>query len=183
MAKLSGLLSRPFLAAIVYAIASWVWLYGIDILLHHSSFSHSVLLIINLAMDLIFIALTSLLIYLATTVFLKWGQEATARLAAIVEGSEDAIIAYRLEGIITDWNQAATRLYGYSAEEAIGHNVSFLESPSHANKYQEMLKTIAAGGRFQSIEGLHLRRDGSPVAVLFSIFPITGKDGAIIGGS
>ena len=50
------------------------------------------------------------------------GQEAAARLAAIVEGSEDAIIGWRLDGVITDWNQAATRLYGYSAEEAIGQN-------------------------------------------------------------
>jgi PAS domain S-box-containing protein len=46
-----------------------------------------------------------------------------------------------------------------------------------------MLKTIAAGGRFQQIEGFRQRRDGSPVAVVFSIFPITGEDGAIIGGS
>jgi len=110
-------------------------------------------------------------------------QDAKARLAAIVEGSEDAIIAYRLDGVITDWNQAAMRLYGYSAEEAIGHNVSFLELPIDANEYQEMLKTIAAGGRFQQIEGFRQRRDGSPVAVVFSIFPITGEDGAIIGGS
>ncbi len=57
-------------------------------------------------------------------------QDATSRLAAIVEGSEDAIIAYSLDGVLTDWNQAATRLYGYSAEEAIGHNLLITVPPS-----------------------------------------------------
>ena len=60
---------------------------------------------------------------------LELTHDATARLAAIVEGSEDAIIGYRLDGVITDWNQAATRLYGYSAEEAIGRNVVIPSSP------------------------------------------------------
>jgi PAS domain-containing protein len=55
-----------------------------------------------------------------TLLRMRTQQAATARLSAIFEGSEDAIIALSLDGVITDWNQAATRLYGYSAEEAIG---------------------------------------------------------------
>ena len=62
------------------------------------------------------------------------GTEATARRAAIVEGSEDPIIGYTLNGVITDWNQAATRLYGFSAEEAIGHDLSITVPPTSKTK-------------------------------------------------
>ena len=110
-------------------------------------------------------------------------QDATARLASIVEGSEDAIFAYRLDGVITDWNQAATRLYGYSAEEAIGHNLSFLVPPSRSDELTEILNTVAAGGRIQQFETVRQRKDGSLIDVSFSVSPITGQDGTIIGGS
>ena len=110
-------------------------------------------------------------------------QAATARLAAIVEGSEDAIIGYGLDGVITDWNEAATRLYGYSAKEAIGHNASMLEPPRNPSEYAQVLNTVAAGKRIQQMEGLHQRKDGSLVEVSSSIFPITGRNGIIVGGS
>ena len=71
---------------------------------------------------------------------LRRGRAAIARLVSIVDGSEDAIIGYGLDGSITDWNQAATRLYGYSAEEAIGCNAHILASPSHPDELTEMLK-------------------------------------------
>ena len=114
---------------------------------------------------------------------LRRGREATARLAAIVEGSSDAIIGYGLDGVITDWNQAAARLYGYSAEEAIGRNASMLEPPSRQNEYAEVLSAVAAGRRIQQLDGLRQRKDGSVVEVSSSIFPIVGQDGTIIGGS
>jgi len=66
------------------------------------------------------------------------GQDAIARLAAIVEGSEDAIIGYGLDGITTDWNQAATRLYGYSAEEAIGKSISVIVPSSRASELRTL---------------------------------------------
>ena len=108
-------------------------------------------------------------------------QSAMARLAAIVEGSEDAIVAYREDGILTDWNQAATRLYGYSAEEAIGRNFSFVVPSSHTSELKEILNAVAAGKRLQQFETVRQRKDGSIVDVSFSASPITGEDGTVIG--
>jgi two-component system, cell cycle sensor histidine kinase and response regulator CckA len=109
--------------------------------------------------------------------------DATSRLAAVVEGSEDAIIAYGLHGVITDWNQAATRLFGYSGEEVVGQHVSILAAPSRANEYTEILKAVAAGSRIQRIEGLRRRKGGGLVDVAYTVSPIAGEDGRIIGAS
>jgi PAS domain S-box-containing protein len=111
------------------------------------------------------------------------GTEATARLAAIVEGSDDPIIGYTPDGVITDWNQAATRLYGYSAEEAIGENLSITVPPHLNNETTEILNTVAAGERVQQFETVRQRKDGSLLNVSFSVSPIVGQDGNIIGGS
>lgn len=114
---------------------------------------------------------------------LRRGKDAIGRLRAIVENCADPIIGYKPDGVITDWNRAATRLYGYSAEEAIGQNISIVVPPSRASELREILNTIAAGQRIQQLETLRQRKDGSLVEVLFSIAPITGQDGTIIGGS
>jgi two-component system, cell cycle sensor histidine kinase and response regulator CckA len=114
---------------------------------------------------------------------MRLGKDAIGRLVAIVECSADPIIGYKLDGVITDWNQAATRLYGYSADEAIGRNICMVVPPSRAKELTEIMDTIAAGQRIQQLETLRQRKDGSLVEVLFSIAPITGQDGTIIGGS
>ncbi len=109
--------------------------------------------------------------------------DATARLAAIVEGSQDAIIGYKLNGVITDWNPAATRLYGYSPEEAIGHDIKFLVPPSRIHEITEMLDAVAAGERLQQYETIRQRKNGSPLDVSVSVSPIMEHDGTIVGGS
>jgi PAS domain S-box-containing protein len=110
-------------------------------------------------------------------------QDATARLAAIVEGSEDAIFAYSLDGVLTDWNQAATRLFGYSGEEAIGKNLLMMVPPARQNETEEILNAVAFGERIQQFETVRQRKDGSLIDVSFTISPIVGQDGTIIGGS
>jgi PAS domain S-box-containing protein len=110
-------------------------------------------------------------------------QDDIARLAAIVEGSEDAIIGYGLDGITTDWNQAATRLYGYSAEEAIGKSISVIVPPSRAGELTEILNTVSTGGRIRQLDTVRQRKDGSLVEVSFSVFPITTRNGTVIGGA
>ncbi len=119
----------------------------------------------------------------ANEMLLGWTQSATSRLAAIVEGSEDAIIGYTLDGVVTDWNQAATRLYGYSADESIGRSASHLAPPNNLNEIREIVETIAAGGRIRQREGLRQRKDGSLVDVSYSSFPISGPAGSIVGGA
>jgi len=120
---------------------------------------------------------------LVNAMLLRRTQDATARLAAIVEGSEDAILGYKLDGVITDWNQAAARLYGYSAEDAIGSYVSMLVPPSRAGESTKILNAVAAGKRIRQFETVRQKKDGSLIDVSFSISPITGQDGSIIGGS
>jgi PAS domain S-box-containing protein len=119
----------------------------------------------------------------ANTRLLERTQDATARLAAIVEGSEDAIFAYRLDGVITDWNQAATRLYGYSFEEAIGHNLRITVPPNLRHETTEILDAVAAGERIHQFETVRQRKDGSLMDVSFTVSPVMGQDGTIIGGS
>ncbi len=119
----------------------------------------------------------------ANVQLLRLTQDATARLAAIVEGSEDAIIGYKLDGVITDWNQAATRLYGYSAEEAIEHYLSITVPPGRIDETKELLKAVASGERIQQFETVRRRKDGSVMDVSFTVSPIRGPDGTIIGGS
>jgi PAS domain S-box-containing protein len=119
----------------------------------------------------------------ANAQLLRLNQDATSRLAAIIEGSEDAIIAYRLDGVITDWNQAATRLYGYSAEEAIGRSASMLFPPSRLQEMPELLNTLAAGERIKQFETVRQKKDGGLVEISSSIAPIVGQNGTIIGGA
>jgi two-component system cell cycle sensor histidine kinase/response regulator CckA len=114
---------------------------------------------------------------------LEGGKNTAARLAALVAGSRDAIIAYQLDGVITDWNQSATWLYGYSAEEVIEHSISILAPPSHKNEITEMLNALAAGGQLLQYETVRQRKDCSLVDVSVSVSPILGQDGTIVGGS
>ena len=109
--------------------------------------------------------------------------DATARLAALVEGSEDAILGYTLDGIITDWNHSATRLYGYPAEEAIGSHATMLAPPSRSGELAKILRAVAAGKRIRQFETVRQKKDGSLIDVSFSVSPITGRDGTIVGGS
>ena len=109
------------------------------------------------------------------------GENARYRLAGIIESSEDAIIAITKDGVITDWNGAATRLYGYSAEEAVGINIRTLLPPNRANEIEEIQNTLAAGGRIHQYESVRQRKDGSLVDVSLSIAPITGQGGTVIG--
>ena len=120
---------------------------------------------------------------LVNALLVRRTEDATARLAAIVEDSEDAILGYTLDGVITDWNQAATRLYGYSAEEAIGSSPSMLAPPSRSGELAKILHAVAAGRRIRQFETVRRKKDGSLIDVSFSISPITGQDGSIIGGS
>lgn len=106
-----------------------------------------------------------------------------ARLAAIVESSFDAIISKDLDGIITSWNPAAERLFGYSAEEAIGQPVLILIPPSHHDEEARIITRIRRGERVETFETLRLRKDGRLVPVSLTISPMRAKDGQIIGAS
>src|SRR5262249_5350445 len=108
---------------------------------------------------------------------------ADALLAAIVESSEDAIISKTLDGTVLTWNAGAERLYGYSAEEAIRRNMSFLLPPDRPDEESEILAAIRRGERVQHLDTRRLRKDGRLVEVSVTISPIRDRSGTITGAS
>lgn len=108
---------------------------------------------------------------------------ADARLAAIVDSSFDAIIAKDLDSIITNWNRAAERLFGYTAEEAIGQSVLMLIPDSLQDEEDDIIKRVRRGEQIASYETTRRRKDGTYISVSLTISPIRDATGKIIGAS
>ncbi|MCW2972727.1 MAG: domain S-box-containing protein [Thermoleophilia bacterium] len=104
-------------------------------------------------------------------------------LAAIVEGSDDVIMAKRLDGTIISWNPAAERLFGYSAQEALGQHVGMLIPDDHQGEDDVVMQRILEGGSVQHYETERLTRTGRRVPVSLTVSPIRSRDGAVIGAS
>lgn len=113
----------------------------------------------------------------------KEADEALAQLAAIVESSNDAIIGKTLDGIITSWNSGAEKIYGYSAQEAIGSPISVLAPPELPDDESQFLERIKRGDRVDRYETVRLRKDGEQINVSLTISPIKDVTGNIIGAS
>jgi two-component system CheB/CheR fusion protein len=105
------------------------------------------------------------------------------QLSAIVESSDDAIVAKSLEGVITSWNRGAERLYGYTAEEAIGRHVRMLMTPEGADEFPRSLAKLRRGERVDHLHSLRVRKDGTPIDVSVSLSPINDRDGQMMGVS
>jgi PAS domain S-box-containing protein len=104
-------------------------------------------------------------------------------LAAIVASSEDVIVSKDLNGIITSWNAAATRVFGYSPEEIIGTSILRL-IPEHLHQDEtKIIENIRAGRRIEHFETIRLAKDGRAVEVSLTISPIKDEDGRVIGAS
>ena|SRR5436190_1571113 len=103
--------------------------------------------------------------------------------AAIVESSNDPIISKNLTGNITTWNAAAQRLFGYSAEEAIGQPITIIIPPALYEEENEILKRLRAGERIEGHETTRLTRDRRLLDASITISPVRRPDGEIIGGS
>jgi PAS domain S-box-containing protein len=104
-------------------------------------------------------------------------------LTAIIESAEDAIITKTLEGVITSWNKGAERIFGYTAEEAIGQPVVMLIPADHQDEEPTILARLRAGERIEHYETIRVRKDGSLVDISLTVSPIRGPDGQIIGAS
>lgn len=108
--------------------------------------------------------------------------EARQHLSAIVESSFDAIVGKDLNGIITSWNQAAERLFGYDADEAIGNPIKML-IPSGHQEEERVLERIRVGERIESYETIRRRKDGRLVPVSLTVSPIRDATGQVVGAS
>jgi two-component system CheB/CheR fusion protein len=106
-----------------------------------------------------------------------------AQLSAIVESSEDAILRKDLDGIIETWNRGAERLYGYSAEEAVGRDVRFLCTPEGARDVDRFLGAIRRGDRLEHVETIRVRKDGKPIDVSITLSPILDANGVVVAAS
>jgi len=118
-----------------------------------------------------------------TTEKLARAYEASHLLASIVESSDDAIIGQSLNGIIRTWNAGAERLYGYKAEEILGHNISELMPPDRLDEESGMLEKLRNGERVDHFETVRLGHDGGLVEVSLTISPIRDERGDVIGTS
>ena len=105
------------------------------------------------------------------------------RLAAIVESSDDAIIGKTIEGVITSWNPAAERIFGYTASEVIGQRLLLLIPPERHNEEAEILARIAVGERVRHFETVRVRKDGRRIDISVMISPIKDATGRIVGAS
>jgi two-component system sensor kinase FixL len=106
-----------------------------------------------------------------------------AFLASIVNSSDDAIISKTLGGIITSWNKAAARIFGYTAEEICGKSVTLLFPPERVREEQQILERIKRGERIDHFESVRRRRNGDDVIVSLTMSPILDRRGQIIGVS
>jgi PAS domain S-box-containing protein len=104
-------------------------------------------------------------------------------LAAIVDSSDDAIFSKTLDGVVTSWNKAAERIYGYQAEEIIGRSVSLLMPPDRPGEMAEILDRIGIGERVGHYETTRRRKDGATIEISLTVSPVHDAAGGIVGAS
>ncbi|HTS64379.1 MAG TPA: PAS domain S-box protein [Candidatus Acidoferrales bacterium] len=114
---------------------------------------------------------------------LKREQEANMLLSAIVDSSDDAIISKDLNGIITSWNQSAERLFGYTAEEAVGQPITMLIPEDRLDEEPDILSRLRRGERVEHFETIRRRKDGMLLSISLTISPVRDASGRVIGAS
>ena len=113
----------------------------------------------------------------------KRAEERQTRLASIVEYSDEAIIGKTLDGIITSWNTGAERIYGYSAQEIIGKNISLLIPSDHPDDTPTILEQIRKGIPVIRYETLRRKKDGGQINVALTVSPIKDAKNRVFGAS
>ncbi len=104
-------------------------------------------------------------------------------LAAIVQSSDDAIISKDLSGIIRSWNRSAERIFGYTAEEAVGKHISMIAAPDRLDEMPNILERISRGERIDHFQTKRKAKDGRILSVSLTISPIRDDAGIIVGAS
>jgi PAS domain S-box-containing protein len=113
----------------------------------------------------------------------KLAFEASRRLAAIVETSDDAIVSKSLDGTVRSWNQAAERMFGWRAYEAIGRSITLIIPPDRHAEETDVLQRIGRGETIHHYETVRQRKDGKLLDISLSVSPLRDRDGTIIGAS
>jgi PAS domain S-box-containing protein len=110
-------------------------------------------------------------------------EEMRARLAAVVESSDDAIVSKTLQGIITTWNKGAERMFGHAAEDVIGKSITILIPADRLQEETDILRRLQAGERLEHYETIRVRKDGTLLNVSLTVSPVRDGSGVIIGAS
>lgn len=113
----------------------------------------------------------------------KAAERDRARLAAIIDSSEDAIISKTFDGIIRTWNAGAERLFGYSAQEAVGQPISLIIPADRRDEETEIIARLRQGERIQHFETVRVAKDGQLLDISLTISPIRDSAGNLIGAS
>ena len=106
-----------------------------------------------------------------------------ARLATIVASSDDVIVSKTLEGLITSWNPAAERTFGWTAEEAIGRHITLIVPEDRRAEEEEVLARLRRGERIDHFETVRITKDGRRIDMSITVSPITDAAGHIVGAS
>lgn len=113
----------------------------------------------------------------------KSRERAALLLSAIVDSSDDAIISKDLNGVITSWNQSAERVFGYTADEAVGKSVTILIPPDRLDEEPHILSRLRRGERVDHFETIRRRKDGTLLDISLTISPVKDALGRVIGAS
>jgi len=106
--------------------------------------------------------------------------EIASRLSAIVDSSEDAIISKKFDGTIISWNDAAEKIFGFTAEEAINNNISIIVPDEFTEEEQKLINKVKGGGRIKHYETIRKTKEGSKISIALTISPIRDRDGNVI---
>jgi PAS domain S-box-containing protein len=114
---------------------------------------------------------------------MKRAQEVQNRLAAIVESSDDAIVSKNLDGVVTSWNKAAERIFGYTAAEAVGRRIGLIIPSDRQEEENDILARLRRGERIDHFETVRQRKDGRKLDVSVTISPVKDAHGRVVGAS
>jgi PAS domain S-box-containing protein len=110
-------------------------------------------------------------------------EEAAARLVAIVDSSDDAIVSKTLEGVITSWNRAAERIFGYTSAEAVGRHITLIVPEERRSEEAQVLARLVRGERVDHFETVRRTKDGRLIDISLTVSPVRNSAGHIIGAS
>jgi PAS domain S-box-containing protein len=127
--------------------------------------------------------MTSLSTFAAAAYQTVLALNATQQFSAIVESSDDAIISKDLNGVITTWNRGAERIFGYTAEQAIGKSVNILIPQDRQDEEPAIIERIRRGERIEHFETVRLRKHGSRIDISLTVSPVRNAEGKIVGAS
>jgi PAS domain S-box-containing protein len=113
----------------------------------------------------------------------KQAEQTQSLLAAIVASSDDAIISKSLDGVITSWNAGAERIFGYTAEEAVGQSITMLIPPERLSEEEQIINRLSRRERIDHFETIRVAKDGRALNISLTVSPICDRNGRVTGAS